>query len=56
MFSPLKKVGEGTGLGLSIAYGLIQKHHGNISVNSELGKGTTFSITLPISQRVAQAS
>jgi len=55
-FFTTKKVGEGTGLGLSIAYGLIQKHHGNISVNSELGKGTTFSITLPISQRVAQAS
>lgn len=53
-FFTTKKVGEGTGLGLSIAYGLIQKHHGKIEVESELGRGTVFRISLPISQSVAQ--
>jgi two-component system NtrC family sensor kinase len=53
-FFTTKKVGEGTGLGLSIAYGLIQKHHGRIEVESELGRGTLFRIILPISQSVAQ--
>jgi two-component system, NtrC family, sensor kinase len=52
-FYTTKKVGEGTGLGLSIAYGLIQKHHGNIVVTSEVGKGTRFEIILPIRQPVA---
>jgi len=49
-FFTTKKVGEGTGLGLSIAYGLIQKHQGNIEVTSFLGKGTKFKIILPIKQ------
>ncbi len=39
---------KGTGLGLSVSYGIIQKHRGEIVVNSELGKGSTFSIILPI--------
>jgi signal transduction histidine kinase len=43
-----KGVGVGTGLGLSIVYNIIQKHKGNISVQSKLGKGTTFTIELPI--------
>jgi signal transduction histidine kinase len=38
----------GTGLGLSITYGLVEKLGGTIHVQSELGKGTTFTITLPI--------
>lgn len=54
-FFTTKKVGQGTGLGLSIAYGLIQKHHGRISVKSEIGKGTCFSIFLPIHQPTAQS-
>ena len=37
----------GTGLGLSVAYGIIKKHNGSISVESEVGKGTVFTITLP---------
>jgi signal transduction histidine kinase len=45
-----KGVGVGTGLGLSISYNIIQKHHGKIDVESELGKGTTMSVTLPIHQ------
>jgi two-component system, NtrC family, sensor kinase len=41
------KDGQGTGLGLSIAYGIITKHRGAISVESEVGVGTTFTIRLP---------
>jgi signal transduction histidine kinase len=51
-FFTTKKVGEGTGLGLSIAYGLIQKHNGKIDVKSEMGKGTVFTVVIPIKQRV----
>lgn len=46
-FYTTKAVGDGTGLGLSISYGIIQRHHGSLDVDSELGKGTTFSIYLP---------
>ncbi|MCP3951884.1 MAG: two-component sensor histidine kinase [Desulfobacterales bacterium] len=46
-FSTKKKDG-GTGLGLSISYGLVQEINGRISVESELGQGTTFHITLPL--------
>ena len=47
-FFTTKPVGKGTGLGLSLSYGIIQKHHGQIEVRSEAGKGTSFRITLPI--------
>lgn len=47
-FFTTKEVGSGTGLGLSIVYGIIQSHKGNISVESEEGKGAEFIITLPI--------
>jgi two-component system NtrC family sensor kinase len=46
-FFTTKPVGEGTGLGLSIVYNTIKKHHGNITVISEIGMGTTFTITIP---------
>ena len=44
-----KGVGVGTGLGLSISARIIQEHRGEIAVESEVGKGTTFTITLPVS-------
>ncbi len=46
-FFTTKEPGKGTGLGLSIAYGIIQRHDGFMDVESESGKGTTFTIFLP---------
>jgi len=46
-FFTTKPIGEGTGLGLSLAYGIINKHQGRIEVQSQVGHGTTFRITLP---------
>ncbi|HVK93347.1 MAG TPA: ATP-binding protein [Noviherbaspirillum sp.] len=54
-FFTTKPIGTGTGLGLSLSYGIIQKHHGHIKVDSELNRGTTFHITLPIRQQTEQA-
>ncbi|WP_406991419.1 ATP-binding protein [Pseudomonas sp. S191] len=51
-FFTTKPVGEGTGLGLSLSYGIVKKHRGTISVSSEVGKGTTFRVVLPIRQTV----
>ncbi|MGH1485071.1 MAG: ATP-binding protein [Cellvibrionaceae bacterium] len=53
-FFTTKPVGEGTGLGLSLSYSIIQKHSGDISAHSELGKGTCFQIALPIHQSTEQ--
>ncbi|MCS7053612.1 MAG: ATP-binding protein [Ignavibacterium sp.] len=49
-FFTTKSIGKGTGLGLAISYGIIKMHKGNITFVSELGKGTTFKITLPRTQ------
>ncbi len=53
-FFTTKPVGKGTGLGLSLAYGIVQKHQGCIEVESVVGKGTTFRISLPLRQTPAQ--
>lgn len=49
-FFTTRPVGKGAGLGLSVSYGIVQKHHGRIEVESELGKGSTFRVWLPVWQ------
>jgi len=47
-FFTTKDVGKGTGLGLSICYGIIQRHGGNLSIQSKAGEGATFIVEIPI--------
>ncbi len=47
-FVTTKPVGQGSGLGLSICYGIVKHQGGDIIVDSELGKGTTFQVLLPV--------
>lgn len=47
-FYTTKQTGHGTGLGLAVTYGVIKRHNGTITVKSEVGKGTTFTIKLPV--------
>ena len=47
-FFTTKKVGVGMGLGLSTSFQIIERHGGTLSVESELGVGTTFTIELPL--------
>jgi hemerythrin-like metal-binding protein len=55
-FFTTKPIGKGTGLGLSLSYGIVQKHHGRIEVKSEVGKGSTFRVWLPVRQKHTEAA
>jgi signal transduction histidine kinase len=55
-FFTTKPIGQGTGLGLSVSYGIIQEVGGRITVESELGKGTAFSVFLPVIEQTASLS
>jgi len=54
-FFTTRPVGKGTGLGLSLSYGIVQRHHGRIEVDSRVGEGTRFRIVLPVRQPQATA-
>ena len=49
-FYTTKPIGQGTGLGLSLSYSIMNRHHGDINVDSTPGEGTTFSLLLPVKQ------
>jgi two-component system, NtrC family, sensor kinase len=50
-FFTTKSEGKGVGLGLAVSYGIIEAHGGNIDVESKVGQGTTFTVSLPLEQR-----
>jgi two-component system NtrC family sensor kinase len=49
-FFTTKEVGQGTGLGLAVSYGIVQRHGGTIRVQSQVGRGSTFTIWLPVNE------
>jgi two-component system, NtrC family, sensor kinase len=53
-FYTTKQLGKGTGMGLSIVYGVVKMHAGDISVDSEVGQGTTFLVRIPVGEAVRE--
>ena len=53
-FFTTKPVGQGTGLGLSVSYSIVRRHGGSIEVESEVGRGSRFTIRLPVRQPCPQ--
>jgi signal transduction histidine kinase len=54
-FFTTKDVGDGTGLGLALSYEIVQQHHGDLTVTSELGRGTCFILSLPLASQQTNA-
>jgi len=54
-FFTTKVVGNGTGLGLTVAYDIVRKHEGELRLESEPGKGSTFTVCLPLQRQVGEA-
>jgi two-component system, NtrC family, sensor kinase len=54
-FLTTKETGRGVGLGLAISHSILERHSGTIAVQSEVGKGTTFTVTLPWEKEAAKA-
>lgn len=53
-FFTTKEVGHGVGLGLAISYGIVKEHNGEITVESEIGKGARFTVSLPVITKVSE--
>jgi signal transduction histidine kinase len=57
LFTPFyttKETGRGTGLGLAISYGIIQSHNGEIEAESEIGRGSTLKVRLPVEKHIGE--
>jgi PAS domain S-box-containing protein len=53
-FFTTKPMGQGSGLGLAVVYGIVKSHHGFIEVESDIGRGSTFHIYLPVPKKTAE--